>query len=292
MVTPQEQNEKLAQALGVPSIYLKREDLHPYGSHKGRSIPRMIDHYLDLGKSRFVISSSGNAALSATRHVCKLVKNGTSIFLDVFVGNHADREKVRAIEQEICNGIRIETSERPLQRLLEMTRMTNAISLRQSTDDEALVGYYELAMELLEIRGLSAVFVGTSSGTTIQGLGELFEREGKRIALYAVQTTSCHPIADEFEEESRKKNRESSKAGAIVDRVAHRRKIVSKIIRESGGNAVIVTNDEIEHARSLIGIHAGIEVSANGALPLAGLLRTISRGQKFTGPIALIICGK
>lgn len=292
MITPQETNRKLAKAIGVPTIYLKREDMHPYGSHKGRSIPRMIDHYSDMGKKRFALSSSGNAALAALRHTKSLNTKGADISLDIFIGHHADSTKTSMLEAEISKGVRIEVSERPLQRLLELSHISNVVSLRQSTDDEALVGYYELAEELLDIKGLEAVFVGTSSGTTIQGLGERFARDGRAIKLFAVQTTACHPIADGFEEESRIKNKESSIAGAIVDKVAHRRKAVTGLIRESGGDAYIVTDSEIEHARSLIGVHAGFEVTANGALALAGLLRALDRGTTFTGPVALIICGK
>ncbi len=85
---------------------------------------------------------------------------------------------------------------------------------------------------------------------------------------------------------------EGSKAGAIVDKVAHRRKALSTLIETSGGSACIVTDSEIEHARSLIGVHAGFEVTANGALALAGLIRAIDRGITFTGPVALIVCGK
>lgn len=292
MITPQETNQKIAKAIGVPSVYLKREDMHLYGSHKGRSIPRMIDHYIDMGKKRFALSSSGNAALAALRHTKSLNTKGADISLDIFIGHHADEAKTSMLEAEVSKGIRIEKSERPLQKLLEMTRLSNVVSLRQSTDDEALIGYYELAEELMDIKGLEAVFVGTSSGTTIQGLGERFAREGRTIKLFAIQTTACHPIADGFEEESRVKNKESSTAGAIVDRVAHRREAVSTLIRESGGSAYIVTDSEIEHARSLIGIHAGFEVTANGALALAGLIRSLTRGHTFTGPVALIICGK
>jgi len=292
MVTPQSDNQKLAETVGVPSIYLKREDMHPYGSHKGRSIPRMINHYIDMGRNRFALSSSGNAALAAARHTKQLNKKNTHISLDIFVGKNADREKISLIEAELSDGVSLESSERPLQRLLEITRLSNVISLRQSTDDEALVGYYELAEELLDIKNLEAVFVGTSSGTTLQGLGEYFKQKGRMVRLFAIQTTSCHPIANEFEEKSRIKNRETSEASAIVDKVAHRRTKISKLIQESQGDAFIVTNEEIEHARSLIGIHAGFEVTPNGALSLAGLIRAVKLGTIFTGPVVLIICGK
>ena len=68
MTTPLEQQAQLAEAIGISSLYFKREDLHPYGSHKGRSIPVMIEHYLASGDTRFAISSSGNAALAAVMH--------------------------------------------------------------------------------------------------------------------------------------------------------------------------------------------------------------------------------
>ena len=78
MITPQKSYPELADAVvlsaqpHVSSLYLKREDLHPYGSHKGRSIPVMIDHYLKEGKRHFAISSSGNAALAAAMYVKEL----------------------------------------------------------------------------------------------------------------------------------------------------------------------------------------------------------------------------
>src|ERR1035437_8229763 len=72
MLTPQKNYPNLAKALGVSSLYLKREDLHPYGSHKGRSIPVMIDHYVKDGKRHFAISSSGNAALAAAMYLKEL----------------------------------------------------------------------------------------------------------------------------------------------------------------------------------------------------------------------------
>ena len=72
MITPQEPFPALAKAVGLTDIYLKREDLHTYGSHKGRSIPVMIDHYLKEGSKNFAISSSGNAALAAALYVKEL----------------------------------------------------------------------------------------------------------------------------------------------------------------------------------------------------------------------------
>jgi threonine dehydratase len=84
-MTPIEHYSELAEILGLSDLYFKREDLHQYGSHKGRSIPFMIDHYSGRGDRHFVISSSGNAALAAGLHVAKLnSENITSYHSSIF----------------------------------------------------------------------------------------------------------------------------------------------------------------------------------------------------------------
>jgi cysteine synthase len=88
MQTPQLNHPKLAQTLGISELYLKREDLSLYGSHKGRSIPHMIKTYFGQGIRNFVISSSGNAALAAIHTIAQHNKNNpsTTLSLKIFVG--------------------------------------------------------------------------------------------------------------------------------------------------------------------------------------------------------------
>ena len=61
-----------------------------------------------------------------------------------------------------------------LQTLFTKIKDQNIKALRQSTDDLALIGYHALAEELLEISDISAVFIGTSSGTTAEALANYF----------------------------------------------------------------------------------------------------------------------
>lgn len=73
MLTPQTLATNLTTHLHLNSdVFLKREDMHPLGSHKGRSIPPLIDHYVARGVTNFVISSSGNAGLAAALHIKEL----------------------------------------------------------------------------------------------------------------------------------------------------------------------------------------------------------------------------
>ena len=183
MITPQKSYPDLARAVGVSSLYLKREDLHPYGSHKGRSIPVMIDHYLKEGKRHFAISSSGNAALAAALYIKKLNEDATErIILEILVGNKITEHKLGRLTDLSDFNISVMRFERPLQSLTQKTADGSIQSLRQSTDDVALVGYQSLAEELEKIKDLHAIFMATSSGTTAQALAEYFMRmaKGKR----------------------------------------------------------------------------------------------------------------
>ena len=104
MKTQQSSFPELALALPVPELWLKREDLHHFGSHKGRSIPFMIDYYWHKeGLVNFVISSSGNAALAAALHVRHHNKNNPDkkISLTIFVGNKIPTEKLDILKKLI-----------------------------------------------------------------------------------------------------------------------------------------------------------------------------------------------
>ena len=300
MTTPQQNYPDLASAVGVSSLYLKREDLHPYGSHKGRSIPVMIDHYIKERKRHFAISSSGNAALAAALYIKKLNENATErTILEILVGNKITEKKLAKLTDLSDFNISVMRFERPLQSLTQKTADGSIQSLRQSTDDVALVGYESLAEELEEIKDLQAVFMATSSGTTAQALAEYFLYKGERekgrkgerpVEIHIVQTTSCHPMALEFIDSLT--SEEPSSADAIVDMTAHRKNTLIPLIKKTNGSGWIATNEEIKTAQELIEKHAKIEVSPNGALGLAGLMQAVFTGREWKGAVVCVIGGE
>lgn len=293
MSTPLEHYPDLAAAIGVTDVYFKREDLHPYGSHKGRSIPLMIDHYVAAGDHEFVISSSGNAALAAAIHVNK-IRSATPVTLDIFVGNHVSPkklEKIKKVADEADGAIRILAKERPLQ------AVTQAIgegkrSLRQSTDDLALVGYESLAEEIAgeaASKKLAAIFIGTSSGTTAQALATYFSEHKLPIQVHIVQTSSCHPMAAEFTPYDGPEER--SLADAIVDTTAQRKSPLLPSVVKTGGSGWIATNDDIIAAQGLVHEHTGLDISTNSALSIVGAMKAVYTGHEIEGPVICLICG-
>ncbi len=291
MLTPLEAYPKLAAAIGAEALFFKREDLHPYGSHKGRSIPFMVDTYLKAGERRFAITGSGNAALAAALYAKEInARNNPdeTIGLDIYMGNHAAPHKVEKIKKLESEHIRLLIKERPLQALAQASQ-EGARSLRQSTDDTALAGYESLAYELSQDKKPYAVFIGTSSGTTAQALAKYFIGSKSPIQVHIVQTSSCHPMAEAFEPYDGPE--EDSVADAVVDKTAYRKDAVTPLVDKTGGRGWIVTNEEIEGAMEFASKHTGLGISPNSALSVAGAMKAAGMGFEFPGPVVCMICG-
>jgi threonine synthase len=133
---------ELSRALGLEyDVYLKREDQHKYGSHKGRSLPLMLKKYFkEDSLTNFVISSSGNAAIAAVHAVQSHNRNNPEkLKLTVFIGEHINPEKLKTLMAILEDAnIKIEQVSNPKQMAFQMDKKGEAKLLRQSIDDSAL----------------------------------------------------------------------------------------------------------------------------------------------------------
>lgn len=300
MITPQILASKLAESIGITNpLYLKREDLHPMGSHKGRSIPLMINKYFAEGFCELAISSSGNAALAAVIAVNEHNANHSDkIFLTVYTGEKILKGKLLRLENASGGApeIIIKQTATPKQEAMMAEKNSDKIkNLRQSTDDTALVGYESLARELAEIQNLSAVFIPASSGTTAEGLYQGFKKININPQIYIIQTPDCHPFVNDVDEilnAEKVKNDVPSIANAIVDKVGHRKKNILNILKETGGAGWIATNADIFDAMSSVRLTENIDISPNSALSVAGLKKSVQSGRKFDGAIVCLITGR
>jgi len=295
MKTIQMPYAELARALGVKEVYLKREDQHKYGSHKGRSLPLMIKKYFkEACATEFVISSSGNAALAAVEAVQAHNRNNESkLRLTVFVGQNINPQKMKKLITIIEDPlIKLEQTENPKQSAFQIDKDNKAKNLRQSTDDAALEGYFELAEELDKIPNLSAIFIPTSSGTTAQALGEAFAKLSQKPQIHIVQTSACHPMVDALKLTTYNLQLTTgSLADAIVDHVAHRKEKVVEVIKNSHGSGWIVNDEEIKNAIKLVKDSCNLAISPNSALSVAGLAKAAQSGCNWPGAVVCLITG-
>lgn len=286
MTTPQTRQSKLAKELDFKNpVYFKREDLNPFGSHKGRSIPLMIETYIKKGWRIFAISSSGNAALAAALYIKKYnQKHKNKVVLQIFVGEHIETKKLSGLKKLLDKYITLEKCTNPKQTAFQMEKNNEAKNLRQSTDDSALIGYESLATELSKIKNLSAVFIPTSSGTTAEGLYYGFKKLKLKPQIHIAQTPACHPMVAGFETGK-------SLATAIVDKVAHRKEEISSILKNSHGKGYIINDQQIIAAIKLAKKTSKITLSSNSALSVAALTEALKQKTKFNGAVVCLITG-
>ncbi len=290
-ITPLILAPNLAKTLGIKNkIYLKREDLHPLGSHKGRSIPLMIETYLKQGVTSFVVSSSGNAALAAALYIKKHNQNkkNKTLTLQIIVGKNIDPEKLKSLKKLTNKNITLTQTDNPKQIAFQIEKSKQAHWLRQSTDNTALIGYETLAKELSKIKNLQAVFIPTSSGTTAEGLYLGFKKLKLKPQIHIVQTTACHPFIEN------NTNTTTSLASAIVDKVGHRKQNIAKIIKQTKGTGWIANDKQIKEAIKLLNKTEKVKVSPNSALSLVGLIQAQEKKKKIftSGANVLLLTGR
>ncbi|MBU0975453.1 MAG: pyridoxal-phosphate dependent enzyme [Patescibacteria group bacterium] len=303
--TPCTNCDKLAKHMGVKYVYLKREDLNPTGSFKDRSIAFQISAYLQSGKKDFVISSSGNAAISAIGYCRKANCN-----LHVYISDKIPDEKlIRVFETAYIDeidftGIRsgeikqitkldltLNFTSRAKSDALKFSRKKGFVYLRGSTDDLAPVGYKTISYELVkQVKQIDAIFIPCSSGASTLGIYSGFYDVDKPCPrLHIVQTTKIHPIASIYDQQYKKS--ETSLSSAISDRVALRKDQVSNIVTKSGGTGWVVNDDEIDEARRILNESCGIKTSYDSALSLAGFKKALLHNHNIKIPL-LILSGK
>lgn len=292
MLTPNLPAKSLAAAIGLKNdLFLKREDLHPLGSHKGRSLPLMIEKYLKEKNLKFVISSSGNAALAAALYIKeKNSKRKNPIELTIFVGEKIAKEKKTRLAKLSDKNIFLIETERPKQSAFLFAKKENAALLRQSTDDTALIGYAALAKEIAKTPKLSAIFLPASSGTTVQGVWLGWPKKNHP-SMHVAQTAACHFLIDGLDPRP-PKDAPISLADAIVDKIATRKQKIREIISQSQGGGWIISDAEIKNARKIVKKTLGLDLSANSVLSIAALIKAKNFGWKTDGAVVCLVTGR
>jgi len=242
-------------------VYLKREDQNQTGSVKDRALPFQIQNLVEKGFSKAVISSSGNAALSAI-HFCQQQNIDLHIFLSPKI-NPKKRIKIESLNQQI------HLTKTPIKEAFRFAKANSAYLLRQSTDPSALTGYQTLGSELRrQLPNISSIFFPIGSGTTLLGthLG-INTPSSSAVKIFAAQPANHAPIASIFDPNSKKENGTSTEA-LSVKFLPLKDKIIDAISK-SNGDAFVISEKKLQKSHSILEKN-NIHTSFEGALAYAG----------------------
>ncbi|HID87366.1 MAG TPA: pyridoxal-phosphate dependent enzyme [Anaerolineae bacterium] len=264
-----------ANAYGLP-VLCKLEFLAPTGSFKDRGTTVLVSALREMGVTRVVEDSSGNAAASLAAYCAR-----AGIRARIFVPAHASPAKLAQIAIYDAELVPVEG---PRERAAEAAQdaARRAYYASHYYNPFPLEGLKTFAYEVWEQLGGRAphnivfpVGHGTFLLGTHRGFGELrtaglIERMPR---LFAVQARACAPLYQAYRQ-GLETPPLTSEGETIAEgiRIAHpvRGEQVLRAVRETGGAILAVDDGEIQWARDHL-IRQGLYVEPTSAVALAGL---------------------
>ena len=280
--------ERLRARLNMPHLYVKDESVNPTGSFKARGMAVAVAKAYELGAKELAVGTAGNAgsalaayaaALGLVAHVA-MPDDTPRAFSAECQALGADLALVKGLITDANAHVQIGIREKGW---FDMATLREPYRL----EGKKTMGY-ELA-EQLNGELPDVILYPTGGGTGLIGMWKAFdemERIGwignKRPRMVSVQSTGCAPIVKAYNEGKDHaemwQNAATSASGLRVPR-AIGDFLILDAVRNSGGTAIAVTEDQIHAAWGEIASHTGLMVAPEGAATLAALHDLLASGD-------------
>ncbi len=286
---------RLAQELDLRTLFLKNDGLNPSGSLKDRASFLIVAEATRLGEDRIVAASTGNAA-SALAAVCAAAGKHAIIF----VPSTAPRAKLAQIVLYGATLIPVGGSYDEAFRLsLEFTAEEGGLNRN--------TGYHPLTIEGKKSAGLEifaqmrmvvpdVIVVPTGDGVILHGIYKAFAD------LRAARLTATLPrllcVQAEHSDAIHRLFRTGTYADApapdtcadsIAVRVPSNALMAQRILRESNGTSVTVSDEEIRSAQRQLARTTGVFAEPAAAATIAGLARARKAGFIDPGEVVVAL---
>jgi threonine synthase len=283
---------RVAADLGLGEVIVKDEGRLPTGSFKARGLALAVTMARELGVREMAIPTNGNAGAAMAAYC-----SHAGIASYAFCPDDTPDINVREIAAQggkvyKVNGL-IDDCGKLVAEGEKARGWFNCSTLKEPYRIE---GKKTMGLELAEQLGWQlpdAIFYPTGGGTGLIGMWKAFaEMEAlgwigpQRPRMYAVQASGCAPIVRAFEQgvehAARWENARTIASGIRVPG-AIGDFLILRAVRESGGSALAVDDDDIEAALDECGQHDGLLLCPEGAATLAGLRLAHARGLVRAG---------
>lgn len=299
--TPMLPVSRLGKALGLSQLYAKDEGINPTGSFKARGLVMAVSRAAELGVKALAIPSAGNAGSAAAAY-------GARAGLPVYVYLPQDvppafLAEIKALGAQITlvDGL-ITDCAKLVRQGADEGRWFDLSTLKEPYRVE---GKKTMGYEIAEQMGWQlpdVIVYPTGGGTGIVGIWKAFaEMEAlgwigsKRPRMISVQSAGCAPIVRAYEqgvELAEMWQNAATIADGLRVPAAVGDFLILRAVRESGGTALAVSDDEIRAAQIEIGRSEGIFVAPEAAATAAALPHLLAAGKiQADERIVLLITG-
>ena len=285
--TPLVHAERLGGELGMQHLFIKDEGVNPTGSFKARGLSAAVSRARELKKMRLTMPSAGNAAGAMSAYAAAGGMEA-HVFMpkDAPIANKLECEAFGA-NLTLVDGFITDAGQRSAE-AAERLGLFDVSTLREPYRVE---GKKTMGYEIVEQMGWSVpevIVYPTGGGTGIVGIWKAMDEMeqlgwigSERPRMICVQAEGCSPIVNAFlsgdEFAVPFENPHTFAAGMRVP-AAIGDFLVLRAVRESGGVAVTVTDDEMLAAMGEMASREGIFAAPEGGATLAALRGLLERG--------------
>lgn len=298
--TPLIKAEKLSTRVGAKNVYVKNETVNPTFSFKDRAFTVIISRAMKENPDTVAAVSDGNAGSSAAAYSSKAGLN-CNIFSPRFtVSSKLIQMSTYGANVFSVNGNLTDTGLLVIEACdkYDWVNITTAKLLNPFQTE----GHKTLAYEICEQLGwetpewiITPVSSGDSLGAIWKGFRE-FQKIGiteKLPRMVGVQGKGAAPVVKAFEENKEFHEVEPFEPETIADALCIGRVLGSwplNALRESNGEAVAVTDDEILEAQKALAATEGIFAEPSSAAPVAGLSKLRNLGIIDENESVVCVC--
>ncbi|MCG7849000.1 MAG: threonine synthase [ANME-2 cluster archaeon] len=277
--TPLLENDSLTKDIGCRRLLIKYEAMNPTGSFKDRGSSLEITKAMEYGKRRVVLASTGNMGASVAAYAAF-----AGLECIVYVPNIVASAKIKQIK---AYGAEIRFVDGDYSQAMD-----KAEEYVMEHRDSFLTGDYPWRGEGTKTVGMEiadqlywsvpdVVIAPVGNGTLIWGIFEAFNDMfavgiiERKPAIFGVQVDACRPVVDAWENgvddiiavENPQTVATAIACGDPIDGLG-----ALRAVRETGGQAVSVSDAEVIEARDFLAGN-GIFVEPSGAVAYAGARR-------------------
>jgi len=277
-----------ARAIGLTGpLLVKDEGRLPTGSFKARGLALAVSMAKSFGVTRLAMPTNGNAGAALAAYGSRAGMETWS-----FCPEDTPEVNVREIAAQGGHVYRVNGLIHQCGALAAALKAeTGWFDVSTLKEPYRIEGKKTMGIELAWQLGWTlpdAIFYPTGGGTGLIGMWKAFdemERLGwigpERPKMFAVQAAGCAPIVKAFEDGGEHApewlDAHTFAAGIRVPK-AIGDFLILRAVRESGGAALSVEEDEIETARALSGREDGLLLCPEGAATLAAARKALGAG--------------
>ncbi len=286
--TPLARADRLGGRVGCSNLLVKDEGVNPTSSFKARGLSAAVSKAVELGVTGFTIPSAGNAGGAVAAYAARAgVEAHVFMPRDVPAANREEVE-VAGARAVLVDGL-ISDAGKASRAAAEELGLFDVSTLQEPYRVE---GKKTMGYEIAEQLGWDvpdAIVYPTGGGTGIVGIWKAFEEmealgwlDGRRPRMYCVQAEGCAPIVRAFHEGADHAEpwvgAETIAAGLRVPG-AIGDYLMLAVLRESGGGALTVTDDEMMASVREVAALEGLFMSPEGAATAAALPKLLADGS-------------